>query len=268
MSDRNIDPEKIEEKITSKTKAIMVVHTYGHPCDMDKISEIAKKHNLKIIEDAAEAHGAEYKGKKIGSFGDVSCFSFYSNKIITTGEGGMVLTDDDKLAEKLKSLRNLAFGKVRFVHNEIGYNYRMTNIQAALGCAQLENIDKFVEMRRNNAKLYNSYLKNVSGLTLPPELPNVKNVYWMYSVIIDPKKFGRTRDEIMEELNKSGIQTRTFFYPMHMQPVYKNSKINTSGNYPVAESFWNNGLYLPSSSHLKKEEIKEVCDKLISLKKK
>ena len=267
LDDWNIDPQKIEEKITPKTKAIMVVHTYGHPCDMDKIQQIAKKHNLKIIEDAAESHGGEYNGKKTGSLGDISCFSFYSNKIITTGEGGMVLTNDDKIVEKLRRLRNLGFKQPRYVHDEIANNYRLTNVQAAIGCAQLENIDKFAEMRRSNAKLYNSHLKNVEGITTPPELPGSKNVYWMYGILVDKEKFGLSRDDVVTKLKELGIDTRTFFYPMHMQPVFQNTNINVSGKYPIAEKFWNEGLYLPSSSHLTSEQIKEVCDKLISLKK-
>ncbi len=267
LSDWNIDPEKIEEKITSKTKAIMVVHTYGHPCDMDRIKEIARKNNLKIIEDAAESHGGEYKGKKTGSLGDISCFSFYSNKIITTGEGGMVLTNDENIVEKLRRLRNLGFKQPRYVHDEIANNYRLTNVQAAIGCAQLENIDKFAEMRRRNAKLYNTYLKDVEGITTPPELVGVKNVYWMYGILLDKDKFSLSRDEVIKKLEELGVQTRTFFYPMHKQPVFQNSKINVSGNYPIAEKFWNECLYLPSSSHLTQEQIKEICDKLISLKR-
>jgi len=261
----NINVEKIEEKITKKTKAIMPVHIYGHPCNMDPIRNIAEDHNLYVIEDAAEAHGAEYKDKKTGSLSDIACFSFYANKIITTGEGGMVVTDDDEIAEKVRELKDLAHSrKKRFLHENVGFNYRMTNIQAAIGVAQMEKIDKFVEARRNNAKLYNSILKDIDGITLPPEKPWAKNVYWMYSIVIDKKKFGMNRDELMDKLKEKGIDTRTFFVPMHRQPVYFGT---SKDNFPVSEYLSGNGLYLPSSSKLTKEEIREVCDAISSLRK-
>jgi len=197
MQSWNMDVDKIEEKITEKTKVIMVVHTYGHPINMEKVNEIAKKHNLFVIEDAAEAHGAEFNGKKIGSLSDIACFSFYANKIITTGEGGMIVTNNEKYAERAKLLKNHAFTKPRFVHHEIGFNYRMTNIQAAIGLAQVENVDKLVEARIKNAQLYNQKLKDVKGVILPPEQSNVKNVYWMYGILIE-KEFGMSAKEVMK----------------------------------------------------------------------
>ena len=167
----NIDVSKTEEKITDRTKVIMPVHIYGHPCDMDPIMEVAEKYDLYVVEDAAEAHGAEYKGKKVGGIGHVGCFSFYANKIITTGEGGMVVTNDEEIAERAKSLRNLCFPKEKriYLHTEVGYNYLMTNIQAAIGLAQLERVNELAEMRRRNANLYNEYLKDVKGIRLPVE---------------------------------------------------------------------------------------------------
>jgi perosamine synthetase len=264
----NMDVDKIEENITDKTKAIIAMHTYGCPSDMDKINEIAKKHNLKVIEDAAESHGADYKGRKTGSLGDVGCFSFYANKIITTGEGGMVLTNDPEVDAKVKLLRNHAFTEPRFVHNDVGFNYRITNIQSAIGVAQMEKIDDFRDKRIANAKMYNEELKGVEGVTTPPECPYGTNVYWMYGIMIDPDKFGFGKDEVMKLLKEKGIETRSFFFPMHSQPVYKeDSDIDCDGVYPVSEQLYEQGLYLPSSSHLTPEQIKEVCDALKSLKK-
>lgn len=268
MKTWNMDTERIEEKITGRTKAIIAMHTYGCPADMDKISEIAKKHNLYVIEDAAESHGATYKGKPTGCLGDVGCFSFYANKIVTTGEGGMVVTNDEKIAAKARLLRNHAFTQPRFVHYEVGYNYRMTNIQAAIGVAQLENAEKLVKMRQENAKLYNEELRGVEGVTTPPECPYGTNVYWMYGILIDEDRFGIGKDEAMRLLGEKGIETRPFFYPMHLQPVYKGmAEIDCSGEYPVSEQLNEQGFYLPSSSHLKPEQIKMICDTLKSLRK-
>ena len=264
----NMDVEKIEDKITDRTKAIMPVHIYGHPCDMDPMMKIAREHDLYVVEDAAEAHGAEYKGKKAGGIGDVGCFSFYANKIITTGEGGMVVTNDEEIAERAKSLRNLCFSKERriYLHSEVGYNYRMTNIQAAIGLAQFEKIDELAEMRRRNAHLYNEYLKDVEGITLPTEKEWAKNVYWMYSILIEDE-FGASRDELMNKLEKKGIETRTFFIPMHVQPVFLNMGLFKGESYPVAEDLARTGMYLPSSSGLMEEEIKFICDAIKEIKR-
>lgn len=255
----NMNVEKIEEKITTKTKAIMPVHIYGHPCDMDPIMEVAQKYNLWVIEDAAEAHGAEYKGKKVGSIGHVGCFSFYANKIITTGEGGMVVTNDEKIAERARLLKDLAHSKERrFLHTDLGFNYRMTNIQASIGLAQLEKIDELIERRRSHAHLYNSLLKDVKGVSLPPEKKWAKNVYWMYSILIQDE-FGMSRDELMEKLKEKGIETRTFFIPLHQQPAFRKMNLFQGENYPIAEELSQKGLYLPSGSGLTTDQIEYVC---------
>jgi len=252
----NIDTSKIEEKITKRTKAIMPVHTYGHPCDMGSIMKIAKKHGLYVVEDAAEAHGAIYKGRKIGSIGDAACFSFYANKIITTGEGGMVTTNDKKLAEKMQLLKNHAFSHERhFWHKLLGFNYRMTNIQAAIGLAQTENFGRLSNKRIENAMLYNSLLKEIEEITLPPSTKGIKNVYWMYGILL--KNWSKvTRDTLRYELASRGIETRTFFIPIHRQPVYKGW---FKGSFPNSEYLCTNGLYLPSSTSLTEKQIRYVA---------
>lgn len=256
----NMDVTQIEPKITTRTKAIMPVHIYGHPCDMDPIMDIARKHRLYVVEDAAEAHGATYKGRMAGSMGDVGCFSFYANKIITTGEGGMIVTNDEMVADFAKRLKDQAFSRERrFLHTDIGFNYRMTNVQAAIGLAQLEHIDRFVEMRRKNASLYNKQLKVVPGITLPKEKKWAKNVYWMYSIVIEDE-FGMSRDELMAFLRREGIETRTFFISMHMQPAFKKMGLFEGERYPVSEVLAERGLYLPSGSGLTEEQINTVCE--------
>ncbi|MFH1514194.1 MAG: DegT/DnrJ/EryC1/StrS family aminotransferase [bacterium] len=255
----NMDPEKIEEKITENTKAIIPVHLYGHPCDMDPIMDIARDHDLYVIEDAAEAHGAEYKGKKVGSFGDINCFSFYGNKIITTGEGGMCLTDDDELAERMRILRDHGMNPNRkYWHDVIGFNYRMTNMQAALGVAQIEKIEKIIELKRLNAEHYNRLLKNVNEntITLPIEEKWARNVYWMYSVLIDHRI---NRDDMIKKLEQEGIDTRPLFYPIHKMPPY------LGGVFPVAEVVSKLGISLPSSPNLMLSEIARVCDVLFNI---
>lgn len=256
----NIDVTKIEEKITDNTKAILPVHIYGHPCDMDTIMEVAQKYNLWVIEDAAEAHGAEYKGRKAGSIGHVNCFSFYANKIITTGEGGMAVTNDEKIAEKARSLKDLAHSREkRFLHTNIAFNYRMTNIQAAIGLAQFESIDELMERRRTHAYLYNNLLNDIEGIGLPLEKDWAKNVYWMYSILIGDE-FGMSRDELMERLKEKGIETRTFFIPVHQQPVFTSMNLFAGERYPVAEELSRRGLYLPSGSGLTREQIEYICN--------
>jgi perosamine synthetase len=260
----NIDPSKIEEKITDRTKAIMVMHTYGHPCNMDPILEIAKKHDLYLIEDAAEAHGAEYRGRKVGGIGDAGCFSFYANKIIITGEGGMVVTSDEKIAEMCRLLRDQAFEPKRFLHRYIGFNYRMTNLQAAIGVAQMDIIDESVETRRRNARLYNSLLRDVEGITLPPEAPWAKNVYWMYTVLVEDS-FGMSRDELMEFLKERGIETRSAFYPIHVQPVYAEKY--KGERYPVAEEIGRKGINLPSGNTLTNDQIRFIAETIASARR-
>jgi len=248
-----INPEKIEEKITPRTKAIIPVHLYGHPCDMDRIMEIARNYNLYVIEDAAEAHGAEYKGRKVGSFGDISCFSFYGNKIITTGEGGMCLTNNDELAERMRNLRDHAMSKNRrYWHETIGFNYRMTNLQAAIGVAQLKKLDEFIEKKRQIAKWYAEELKELEEkelVKLHPEMEWAKCVYWMYSILIKDKA-KISRNEAMKRLEKIGIETRPFFVPMHLLPMY-----NSGERLPIAEDLAKKGINLPSSVALDKSQV-------------
>lgn len=254
----NMDVNKIEEKITKKTKAIMPVHIYGHPCNMDVINDIAQKHKLFVIEDAAEAHGAEYKGKKTGSLGHIACFSFYGNKILTTGEGGMCITNNKKLADRMRFLKDHAMNyDKRYWHPEVGYNYRMTNIQAAIGLAQLEKIEKTIKIKRENARLYNSLLKDVPGITLPVEESYAKNVYWMYSVLVD-KPYPLTRDKLMIILKENNIDSRPFFHPMHTMPSHK-----TRQKLSVSEYISRHGINLPSSAKLKRGDIKRVCNVII-----
>jgi len=258
----NMDVSQIEAKITSKTKAIMVVHIYGLTVDMDSVLAIAIKHNLKIIEDAAEAHGQTYKGKPCGSFGDVSVFSFYPNKLITTGEGGMVLTNNDSIAEHLRSLRNLCFTvQKRFVHEELGWNMRMTNMQAAIGVAQLERWDESIARKREIGKLYTELLKDVKGIELPIEKTNYcDNIYWVYGILLIDKS--KISEQVMKLLAEKGIGTRPFFYPMHLQPVLKRMGLFENEVYPNAEKMYHYGLYLPSGLALTNEQIHEVVKSL------
>jgi perosamine synthetase len=256
----NIDINRIEEKITNRTKAIMPVHMYGHACDMDPILEIAARHNLYVVEDAAEVHGAEYKGRKTGGIGDMGCFSFYANKIITTGEGGMIVTSNSEMADKARRLRDLAHTpQKRFLHDMIGFNYRMTNIQAGMGLAQLERIEEYLNMRRNNASYYNSRLEKVPGITLPPEAKWAKNVYWMYAITLQDE-FGMSRDELREALAKRNIETRSFFIPMHLQPCFRDIGLFDGESYPVAEELDRTGLFLPSSTGLTQEQKEYICN--------
>ncbi|MBN1645251.1 DegT/DnrJ/EryC1/StrS family aminotransferase [Candidatus Woesearchaeota archaeon] len=269
----NIDVDRIEEKITPKTKAIIPVHIYGHPVNMDQIKKIAKKYSLYVIEDAAQAHGAEYKGKKAGSLGDVGCFSFFANKIITTGEGGMLVTDNEKVANRAKSLRNHAsdtklFNVNRYFHEALGYNYRMSNIHAAVGLAQMEYAQDLVDARIENAKKYHSLLKDIPGLTLPLCKSWAKNVYWMYSILVKPE-FGITKNELMAALYNQEIGTRSFFYPISRQPAYSKDKY-ILGNFntqelKISNLLYEQGLTLPSSSSLTIEEIKRVAETIRSL---
>jgi len=257
----NINTYKIEEKITRRTKAIIPVHTYGLPADMGRISSLAKKHNLLVIEDAAEAVGAEYKGRKVGGLGDVGCFSLYANKIITTGEGGMITTNNEKIARQARILRGHAFSKERhFWHKYLGFNYRMTNLQAAIGLAQTERFSALVEARIRNAGSYNRLLKNIKGIGLPPEVKGIKNIHWMYSILITDD-FGLTRDVLRSCLAKRGIETRSFFIPIHLQPIY--AKFYRQ-RFPVAEELCRTGLYLPSGPTLTKKDIEYVAACVVS----
>ncbi len=255
----NLDPDLLEDLITPRTRAIIPVHLFGHPAAMDRICAIARRHNLIIVEDCAESHGATWQGTMTGAFGDMGCFSFYANKIITTGEGGMVVTNDAKLAERLRSLRNLAFGKPRFYHEAAGYNFRMTGYQAAMGLAQLARIDQLIADKRRVAHPYNRLLHGIRGLLLPTELPGARNVYWMYAVTIGPE-FGLSRDEVARRLSDEGIETRTFFCPMNQQPFLRQQEGFREISCPVAERLWERGLYLPSGNSLDEATILFICE--------
>lgn len=257
----NMNADEIESKITSKTKAIMMVHLYGLPVNVDRILEIAKKHDLKVIEDAAEMHGQTYKGKPCGSFGDVSIFSFYPNKHVTTGEGGMVVTNDKEIAERCRSYRNLCFRKdIRYVHNEISDNYRFTNLQAAVGLAQLERLNEFVEKKRWIGKYYTEHLKDVKGIILPRENDeNAENIYWVYGIVLNESIAISNRD-ICKILGEKGIGTRTFFWCMHEQPVYKEMGLFKGETYPNAEYLARKGFYIPSGLALDEEQMDIVVN--------
>jgi len=252
----NMDVAQIEAKITPRTKAIIPVHTYGHPVDMDALNTIAHKHGLLVLEDAAEAHGAQYKGRPVGSLGDAASFSFYGNKIITTGEGGMVTTNREDVARLAWNLRDHAFSTERhFWHKFLGYNYRMTNLQAAIGLAQTEQLEKFVAARRSNGAYYTQLLRQIPGIVTPPEATWATNVFWMYGIVLEPE-FGLTRDALRHALARRGVETRTFFIPMHCQPIYFDGY--RGERYPVAEDLCRRGLYLPSASGLTREDIETV----------
>ncbi|MGA2171611.1 MAG: DegT/DnrJ/EryC1/StrS family aminotransferase [Sedimentisphaerales bacterium] len=258
----NIDVSRIEEKITRKTRMIMPVHIYGHPVDMDAIMAIAKKHRLAVIEDFAEAIGSEYKGRKCGSFGDISCVSFYANKVITTGEGGMCVTDNKKLAEKLRRLKNLAFvPDKRFIHYELGFNFRMPNIQAAIGLAQLERIEEHVKKKIRIGRMYNKMLKPLHEkglLQLPAEKDWAKNTYWMFGVVL--KRAGKQDAKtVMKRLAEEGIQTRPFFYPLHKQPAFRKFSWFKKQTLPVSENLYKYGLYLPSGLAITDNQVRRVC---------
>lgn len=257
----NINPELILKHITPRTKGIMAVHLYGHPADMDPILAVAAKHNLFVLEDAAEAHGAEYKGRRAGSLGDIATFSFYGNKIITTGEGGMVVTNDDDVAQKIRQLKGQGQDpQRRYWFPVAGYNYRMTNITAAIGCAQMEKIDWHMGRRREVAGWYRKYAGHSTQFTLSPEMDWARNAYWMTCALLAP---GATlnRDEVMERLLNVGIETRPFFYPMHTLPMYREP----SSAFPVAESLAARGFNLPSSALLTEEDVANVCEELIKI---
>lgn len=272
----NMDPEAVERYLRRQTKtgrhkvkALLPVHLYGHPADMDRLRAIADRYALFLVEDAAEAHGAEYKGRRCGSLGDLGCFSFYANKIITTGEGGMVVTDDPRLAEKARRLKDLAHSEQRrFLHTDLGYNYRMTNLQAALGLAQLKKIDRHIQKKRRLARSYTRELRDIPGLRLPLEKPWAFSVYWMYALLVG-EDFGLTRDKLMEALKERGIETRSFFVPMHQQPVYQQKRYpgRFFGPYPVSEQASREGLYLPSGLTLTAAQIRYIGEQLRRLQR-
>ena len=264
-----MDVAQVADKITPQTKAIMVVHIYGHPVDLDPLVALAERHGLAIIEDAAEAHGAEYlsgrntaapQWRRCGSFGALSCFSFYANKLITTGEGGMVVTNDRQLAESLRSLRNLCFQPDRrFSHAELGFNFRLTNMQAALGVAQFERMDQIVARKRWIGQEYTKRLQGIAGIQLPVEESWARSVYWMYGVVLS-EDMGMDAAEFAKKMTDHGIETRPFFLGMHEQPVFQRRGLFLGERYPVAERLARQGLYLPSGLALTEEQLGYVAE--------
>jgi perosamine synthetase len=257
----NIDPGLIEAAITERTKAIIPVHLYGHPADMDPILNIAARHKLAVVEDAAEAHGARYKGRPVGGLGTIGIFSFYGNKTITTGEGGMVVTDRAELAEQARVLRDHGMSKERrYWHTVLGYNYRMTNLQAALGVAQMERADAILAKKAQIAQLYNQGLQCISGLTLPPQAGWAESVCWLYTILVNEERLGLDRDTLMEHLKAQGIETRPVFPCIHQQPIY-----STGQRLPVAERLSASGISLPSAPNLQTVEIERIVQAFKSL---
>ena len=264
----NMNLQQVEEKITEHTKAILVVHIFGLPVDIDPILELAQKKNIKIIEDAAEMLGQTYNEKPCGSFGDISTFSFYPNKLVTTGEGGMIVTNDKQLADDCRSLRNLCFQpKKRFVHERLGWNYRMTNIQAALGLAQLERLDEFVQIKRSIGKKYSQGLRVLNEVQLPLEKTDyAENIYWVFGLVLNDS-IGFDAEEAMKMLEEKGIGCRPFFCPMNQQPVLREMGFFLNESYPVAERLYKQGFYIPSGLALTSENINHVINKLIEVLK-
>lgn len=263
-----MDVNQVEDKITPRTKAIMPVHIYGHPVDMDPVVQLARRHGLSIIEDAAEAHGALYltdRGgpneawKRCGSLGDISTFSFYANKLVTTGEGGMLLTQQADLAERARGFRNLCFRRDRrFYHTELGNNYRLTNVQAAIGLAQVDRIEQTIERKRHMGQTYTRKLEAMTGFQLPVEESWARQVYWMYGMVMD-ETTGVDAAEMARRLAERGVETRPFFLGMHEQPVFHKMGLFDGERYPVAERLARQGLYLPSGVALTDEQIDQVC---------
>lgn len=257
----NLDPRLLEAKVNSRTKAILVVHLFGHPVDMDPILELAKRRRLHVVEDCAEAHGAEYKGRKVGSMGDIGCFSFYGNKIITTGEGGMCITHDLKLAEKMRQLKTLAFGSQwRFMHEAIGYNYRMTNLQAAVGCGQMEKIQDIIHRKRKIASAYRERLQFVPNLILPIEKPYAQNVYWMYHLSLQGETL--PRESIMQKLAERGVETREGFIPCNLQEIFLAQGWVRAEDCPLANIVAYRTFYLPSGAGLTESDLDYVVEQL------
>jgi perosamine synthetase len=256
----NIDVDQIESKITKRTKAILVVHNYGHPAYMPAIKKICDKHGLLLIEDCSEVIGAEVNGEFIGNWGNVSCYSFYANKIITTGEGGMITTNDPKINELVRSKKNMAFGtdQFRFEHTSIGYNYRMTNIQAAIGLGQLEYVNHAIEKKIQVANLYMRHLNGVPGIVFPPNKSWAKNVYWVFGILVTPE-FGCSVAHLQSVLSAHGVETRNFFTPAHKQPFLKDL-VAIEGAFPNSSFIHLHGVYLPSFVELKDADIEGICE--------
>ncbi len=257
-----IDPNQIESALTSRTKAIIAVHLYGHPCNMGEIMKIARRHDLRVIEDCAEAHGAKYSGQKVGTFGDVSCFSFYGNKIITTGEGGMVLTDKEETAEKMRKLRDHGMlSERRYWHDDVGYNYRMTNLQAAIGVAQIENPEKKIEKRRWIAQKYAEFIDE--SIVMQPELKWAYNVYWIPTFLLTTCLDRHTRDLVIKKMFEKGIETRPTFFPLSEMPPYASATKFKNSSY-VADI----GLSLPATNRMYEDDIRFISETLNDISRK
>lgn len=266
----NIDVSKIEEKITPQTKAIIAVHLFGLMCDMDTIQNIAHRHNLFVVEDAAEAHGALYKGRKAGSCSDVAAFSFFANKNITTGEGGMLVTNDKNIYDRLRYHKNMCFsldGPRNYIHNDIGFNYRMSNVVAAIGLAQVEKAEEYKQLRIHNNQLYRKLLEGVKGITFQNIPDSSDSVCWMNAILIDSKSYGLSRDELVKYLKKNNIDSRLLFVGMHKQPSLIKYGCKSDESYPITDNMTQNGLYLPSASCLGKDSIEFICDIIKNYKK-
>lgn len=259
----NMDVTKIEDKITPNTKALMVVHLYGLPVDMDTVLEIAGKYHLFVIEDSAEAHGLEYRGKRCGSFGTISTMSFYPNKHITTGEGGMVVMDDEQLRERCDSFRNLCHDKSRrFYHKELGYNFRMSNIQAAVGVAQLEKLEEHLTLKRRLGRFYQQELSSVAQVRLPVvQTEYAENLYWVFGMVIRDEVPVDAR-QVMAKLADKKVGCRPFFYPMHLQPVFRKMGLFENESYPVAEWLAEKGFYIPSGLGMTREQQEYVVEQV------
>jgi perosamine synthetase len=257
-----MDVNQVRDKITSRTRAVLPVHIYGNPVDMRPLMDLVDHWGLQVIEDAAEAHGADYHGRRIGSFGTASCFSFYANKLVTTGEGGMLLVDDEHLAERARRFRNLGFGPGRrFLHSELGFNFRLTNLQAALGVAQVDRIDEIVARKRAIGRAYTERLSELDALELQVEQRSSHGVYWMYGVLVR-ETTGIDAAEFAERLAQAGIETRPFFVGMHQQPVLRERGLFAGEHHPVTERLARQGLYLPSGLGLTESQIDHVCEKV------
>lgn len=252
-----LDPDHVERLITPRTRAIMPVHLYGHPADMGPITALAEKHGLLVVEDNAEALGAEYRGRKTGTLGDAGCFSFFANKVITTGEGGMITCRDAGLAHRIQVYRDHGMEKTRrYWHTVPGFNFRLTNLQAAIGLAQMEQLERFLSRRDEVVALYDKGLREVPGITLPPREPWARNIHWLYSILVDEVAAGISRDAMSTRLQDHGIETRPFFYPVHIQPPYER---HAREAYPVSVSLSASGLSLPTANDIRNEDVERVC---------
>lgn len=261
----NLDPSLLERHVTDRTKAILVVHLFGHPVDMDPVLDVAKRHGLFVLEDCAEAHGATYKGRKVGGLGDAGCFSFYANKVITTGEGGMVTLHQKNYADIARNLKGLAFGDSnKFMHKDVGYNYRMTNLQAAVGHAQFQKIEQIISRKRAIAAHYSKRLASVEGLQLPVEKGYARNVFWMYHLVLTGKNSGR-RSEVMRRLAQAGIETRETFIPYNLQDVFIKQGLVLPDACPTANTVAYAGFYLPSGVELSEPELDHVATRFIEI---